>query len=328
MCAMQIRFDKPGDASVLYPHDIEPPAPGALEVTLRQTAVGLNFIDTYHRSGLYPLPLPSGLGMEAAGIIEICGAEVGKRYGLSVGDRVAYGSGPIGAYASSRTMTAARLIKLPESIDDTTAAAMMLKGMTARYLLRKTYPVAAGETILFHAAAGGVGLIACQWAKAIGATLIGTVGSDEKAALAKAHGCAHTINIRTENLAERVRELTDGKGVAVVYDSIGKDSFAASLDCLRPRGLMVTFGNSSGATGPIDPLVLSQKGSLFLTRPTLAGYVGEENDYRETIDDLFAMVGSGKIKISINQSYPLADAAQAHRDLEGRKTTGATVLIP
>jgi len=294
-------------------------------VRVRQTAVGLNYIDTYHRSGLYPLQFPSGLGLEAAGVVEEVGEGVSS---LKVGDRIAYGTGPIGAYADMRNLPANRLVKLLPSISDETAAGMMLKGMTARYLLRATYVVKPGDTILLHAAAGGVGLIMSQWAKALGATVIGTVGSDAKADIARAHGCDHVINYATEDTVKRVRELTGGKGVPVVYDGVGKDTLMISLDCLSPRGLMVSFGNASGPVPPLDVLQLSAKGSLYVTRPTLNTYTASDADLQETAQDLVNVVSSGKVKIPVNQRYALADVVQAHRDLEGRRTTGTTVLLP
>jgi NADPH2:quinone reductase len=320
-----IRIEKTGGPEVMQFVDVEVPPPGVGEVRLRHTAIGLNFIDTYHRTGLYPVPLPSGLGLEAAGIVEAVGSGV---KGFKAGDRVAYGSGPIGAYSQARNIPVAKLVKIPKAIPDETAAAMMLKGMTARYLLRATYKVKRGDTILFHAAAGGTGSIACQWAKALGAKVIGTVGSDDKAALARANGCAHVINYNTENVVERVKEITQGQGVPVVYDGVGQATVNISLDCLRPRGLLVNFGNASGAVRNFDLLQLSAKGSLYVTRPTLMTYTATAKDFKETADDLVAIVKSGKVKFAINQRYPLADAAQAHRDLESRKTTGQTILIP
>ncbi|MEE8143951.1 MAG: quinone oxidoreductase, partial [Kiloniellales bacterium] len=305
---------------------VEVGAPGPGEVRLAQTAVGLNYIDVYHRSGLYPVPaLPTAIGMEAAATVEAVGDGVTE---LAPGDRVAYASGPVGAYAEARIMPAGRVVKLPEAISDHQAAAMMLQGMTVRYLIRRTYRVAAGETVLFHAAAGGVGLIACQWLKHLGATVIGTVGSEDKAVLARAHGCDHTINYRSEAFSERVRELTDGTGVPVVYDSVGKDTFEGSLDCLAPMGMMVSFGNASGPVPAFDPGILSAKGSLFLTRPSLIHYTAKREDLVASAEDLFEMVGSGAVKIEVNQTYPLAEAAQAHRDLEARKTTGSTIMLP
>ncbi len=320
-----IRFHETGGPEVLRWEAVDVPAPSAGEVTLRQHAVGLNFIDTYHRSGLYPVPLPSGIGLEGAGEVIAVGEGVTE---LRVGDRVAYAGGPIGAYAQQRNMPADRLVKLPEGIAYEQGAAMMLQGMTAQYLLRQTYRVQPGDTILIHAAAGGVGLIACQWAKALGATVIGTVGSDEKAALAKAHGCDHTILYTREKFADRVREITGGKGVPVVYDSIGKDTFMDSLSCLRPRGMMVTYGNATGQVAPFDLSLLGKMGSLFVTRPTLFGYAAERAALVAMANELFDIVGSGKVKIEVRQRYALADAANAHRDLEARKTTGSTVLDP
>ena len=320
-----IRFHQTGGPEVLRWEEVAvgDPAPG--EARVRHQAVGLNFIDTYHRSGLYPLPLPSGLGTEAAGIVEAVGAGVTD---LQVGDRVAYAGGPLGAYSQVRCLPADRLLKLPEAIDCRSGAAMMLQGLTAAYLLRRTYPVQAGDRVLIHAAAGGVGLIACQWAKALGATVIGTVSSEAKAELALAHGCDHIVYYTREDVAQRVRELTGGEGVAVVYDGVGKDTFAGSLDSLRPIGMMVSFGNASGAVPPFNPLLLSQKGSLFLTRPTLGHYSAKREDLLALGAELFAVVASGKVKIEINQTYALADAASAHRDLEARKTTGSTILLP
>ncbi|MFN0192521.1 MAG: quinone oxidoreductase family protein [Aestuariivirga sp.] len=301
------------------------PSPKQGELLIRHTAIGLNYIDTYHRSGLYPVPLPSGIGLEAAGVVQEAGAGV---KGFKAGDRVAYGTGPIGAYAEMRVVPANRVIKIPKAISDETAAGMMLKGMTVRYLLRATYKVKKGETILLHAAAGGVGLIASQWAKALGVKVIGTVGSDEKVAIAKAHGCAHVINSSTENVVARVREITGDKGVPVVYDGVGQSTFITSLDCLQPRGLLVSFGNASGPVKSFDLGLLAAKGSLYVTRPTLMTYTATDKDLHETAADLVEMVKSGKVKIPVNQRYGLADAVQAHRDLESRKTTGTTVLIP
>ncbi|KAA3654523.1 MAG: quinone oxidoreductase [Proteobacteria bacterium] len=320
-----IRFHETGGPEVLRWETVDVPPPAAGEVTLRHHAVGLNYIDTYHRSGLYPVPLPSGIGLEAAGEVTALGEGVTD---VRVGDRVAYAGGPIGAYAQHRNMPADRLVKLPEGISYEQGAAMMLQGLTAQYLLRRTYRVQAGDTVLIHAAAGGVGLIACQWAKALGATVIGTVGSDEKAALARAHGCDHTILYTREKFADRVREITGGKGVPVVYDSIGKDTFMDSLSCLQPRGMMVTYGNATGPVAPFDLGLLAKMGSLFVTRPTLFGYTAERADLVAMAAELFDVVGSGKVKIEIRQRYALADAAQAHRDLEARKTTGSTVLDP
>ncbi|MCH2126774.1 MAG: quinone oxidoreductase [Pirellulaceae bacterium] len=321
-----IRIHETGGPEVLRWEDSPECEPQAGEVRLRQTAVGLNFIDTYHRSGLYPLEsLPSGVGMEGAGVVEAVGLEVSH---LQAGDRVAYAGGPIGSYAETRIMPADRLVQLPKEIDDQQGAALMLKGLTTHYLLRLCYPVKQGETILIHAAAGGVGLLACQWAKHLGATVIGTVGTAAKAELAAAHGCDHPILYQDENWVKRVRELTAGEGVPVVYDSVGRDTFEGSLDCLKPRGLMVTFGQSSGSVPPLAVHELTAHGSLFLTRPTLATYTATREDLIANAEELFDVVSKGAVKIEINQTYPLQEAAQAHRDLEARKTTGATVLLP
>ncbi|WP_222183349.1 quinone oxidoreductase family protein [Geminicoccus harenae] len=322
--ATRVVVRRTGGPEVMETESFEPTRPGPGEVLLRQRAVGLNFIDCYFRTGLYPTPLPFTPGFEGCGIIEA----VGEGVDLKVGQRVAYGTGPIGAYTDMRVMPAAPLVPVPDAIPDEVACAMMLKGMTARYLLRRTFRVEAGQTILIHAAAGGVGLIVCQWAKHLGATVIGTVSTDEKAELAKAHGCDHPIVYSREDFVARVKELTDGKGVDVVYDSVGKDTFLKSLDCLKRLGMMVTFGQSSGKVEPFDTGLLAQKGSLFLTRPTLFSYVAERQDLLETAKDLTDVVASGAVKIQVEQKYPLADAAAAHRDLEARKTTGATVLIP
>lgn len=320
-----VQMDTHGGPGVMELRDIElaPPGPGA--VRIRHAAIGLNYIDTYQRSGLYALPMPSGLGLEAAGVVEELGDGV---TGLAVGDRVAYGAGPLGAYSEACNAPANRVTRIPDSINDETAAAMMLKGMTVRYLLRATHEVKAGETVLFHAAAGGVGLIASQWAKALGATVIGTVGSEEKAELARAHGCDHTINYQTEDVAARVRELTGGQGVPVVYDGVGRDTLEASLDSLQPRGLLVSFGNASGPVANFDVGVLAAKGSLYLTRPTLMTYVASDEDLQTTAGDVMDVIGSGKVVIPVNQRYALADVRKAHEDLEGRRTTGATVLLP
>ena len=318
-----IRISTNGGPEVLSWEAVEVPAPAAGEVSVRHTAVGLNYIDTYHRRGIYPVVLPSALGTEAAGVITAVGEDVS---GFAPGDRVAYAGGPLGAYAEARTMPAGGLVKLPDDIDDATAAAMMLKGLTAQYLLRQTYRLQAGETILVHAAAGGVGLILCQWAKALGATVIGIVGSDDKASLARAHGCDHTIVRTRESFAERVKELTDGAGVPVVYDGVGKATFMDSLACLKPRGMMVSYGNASGVVPPFDIGLLAKMGSLFLTRPTLFGYAAERDALLSMADELFAVVRSGDVRIEINQRYPLADVATAHRDLEAGRTTGSTVL--
>jgi NADPH2:quinone reductase len=317
-----IRVHKPGGPEALQWDQIEVGSPGAGQVRLRHTAVGLNFIDVYQRMGLYTLPLPFIAGSEAAGVVAEVGAGVAS---LKVGDRVAY-AGALGGYAEERLIPADRLVKLPDGISDQTAAAMMLQGMTVRYLIREVYPVKAGDTILIHAAAGGVGLILCQWAKALGATVIGTVSSDEKAELAKANGCHYPIVYTREDFQKRVVEITGGKKLPVVYDSIGKDTFNQSLDSLRPRGLLALFGQASGVVPPLDLNVLAQKGSLYVTRPTLGTFIATAEDLQTTAADLFDVVLSGKVKISVNQTYPLKDAAQAHRDLEARKTTGSTVL--
>jgi NADPH2:quinone reductase len=302
--------------------EVGDPEPG--QVRVRNTAIGLNFVDTYQRGGLYPMALPVTLGSEGAGVVEAVGRRVKD---LKVGDRVGY-AGPIGAYAEVLLRPADRMVKIPAGVDDRTVAAMMLKGLTAQYLIRRTYRVKKGDTILMHAAAGGVGLILCQWAKALGATVIGTVGSDDKVALAKKAGCKHVIVTAKENFVERVKAITKGKGVPVVYDGVGKDTFMGSLDCLRPLGYMVSFGNASGPVPPVNLGILAQKGSLFVTRPTLGTYAASREDLVKSARELFAVVRSGKVKISVNQTYPLREAAQAHRDLENRKTTGSTVLIP
>ncbi len=320
-----IRIHQTGGPEVLAWESVDLPEPAAGEATIRHAAVGLNFIDTYHRTGLYPLPLPSGIGLEGAGVVEAIGPGVTE---VQVGDRVAYAGGPIGAYAEARNIPAHRLLKLPNAISFDTAAAMMLQGLTAAYLLRKTYRVQPGDAVLIHAAAGGVGLIACQWAKALGATVIGTVGSAAKGELAKAHGCDHVINYSTENFVARVREITGGEGVPVVYDGVGKDTFMGSLDSLRPLGMLVTYGNASGPVPPLDLLLLSQKGSLFVTRPTIVSYTAKRTDLEALGAELFDVVASGKVKIEVHQRYALKDAAQAHSDLEARKTTGSTILIP
>ena len=320
-----IRIHEHGGPEVLRWADVEVGAPDPGEVRLRHIAVGLNFIDTYHRTGLYPIALPSGIGLEGAGVVEAVGEGVA---GLAAGDRVAYAGGPVGAYAEARVMPTKPLVKLPDGIDDVQAAGMMLQGMTVRYLIRETFRVEPGMTVLWHAAAGGVGLIACQWLNHLGVMVIGTVGSAEKAALAKAHGCHHTVNYSQENFVERVQEITDGKGVPVVYDSVGKDTWDGSLDCLARRGTLVSFGNASGAVPPFAPGTLSAKGSLYLTRPTLMDYTATREELEATAGDLFDVVQSGVVKIEVRQTYPLAEAAKAHADLEGRKTTGSTVLLP
>ena len=321
-----IRIHKTGGPEVLKWEDVEVGKPGEGEIRVRHTAIGLNYIDVYFRTGLYPGPdLPFSLGLEAAGVVEAVGPGVKD---LAEGDRIAYAAPPIGAYAEARVMPARKAVKIPDGIEDRQAAAMMLQGMTAEYLLRRCYPVKKSQTILFHAAAGGVGLIACQWAKHLGATVIGTVGSEEKAKLAKAHGCDHTILYDRENFVDRVKELTDGKGVPVVYDGVGKSTFMKSLDCLQPRGMLVSYGQASGAIEPLNIGILSQKGSLYLTRPTLMTYTASREDTLESSGALFDVVRKGAVKIEVNQTFALKDAADAHKALEGRKTTGSTVLIP
>ncbi len=320
-----IRFHRTGGPEVLQWEEVGVGEPGPGEVRVRHAAVGLNFIDTYHRSGLYPVPLPSGIGLEGAGTVEALGPGVTH---LQVGDRVAYAGGPLGAYSEARLIPADRLIRLPDSLSFETGAAMMLQGLTAAYLLRRTYRVQKGDTVLIHAAAGGVGLIACQWAKALGATVIGTVSTEAKAELARAHGCDHPILYTREDFARRVRDITGGEGVPVVYDGIGKDTFTGSLDSLRPLGTMVSFGNASGPVGLIDPLLLSQKGSLFFTRPTLMHYTARRADLEALATELLGVVTSGQVKIEVNQRFPLQQAAAAHIALEGRQTTGSTVLVP
>lgn len=320
-----IRIHQTGGPEVLKWEDVNVGEPGPGQARVRHTAIGVNFIDTYHRSGLYPIPIPGGIGSEGTGVVEAVGPGVTF---VRPGDRVAYAGGPPGSYAEVRVMPADRLVKVPDGISDQQAAAMMLKGMTVQYLIRRTHRVQPGEPVLFHAAAGGVGLIACQWLKALGAIVIGTVGSDEKAALAKAHGCDHPIVYTREDFPKRVRELTGGQGVPVVYDSVGKSTFPASLDCLRPMGLFVSFGNSSGPVPPVELGILAPKGSLYVTRPTLATYTATRADLEATAGELFDVVRSGKVKIEIRHTYPLKDAAQVHRDLEGRKTTGSVVMIP
>jgi NADPH2:quinone reductase len=320
-----VRFHKTGGPEVLVYEDVAVGDPGPNQARVRHTAIGVNFIDTYHRSGLYPLPLPSGVGSEAAGVVEAVGPGVTW---VKPGDRVGYAGGPPGSYSEARIVPADRLVKVPDGISDQQVAAMMLKGMTTQYLIRRTFKVQPGQTVLFHAAAGGVGLIACQWLKALGVTVIGTVGSDEKAKLAKAHGCDHTIVYTRESFVERVKEITGGKKVPVVYDSVGKDTYMGSLDCLQPLGMLVIFGNGSGPVPPFDLGLLAQKGSLFITRPTLFTYTAQREDLEATANELFEVVKSGKVKIEVNQTYALKDAVQAHRDLEGRKTTGSTVLLP
>src|SRR6201995_3321588 len=320
-----IRFHKPGGPEVLVWEEVQLGKPGPGEARIRHTAVGLNFVDIYNRSGLYPAAqLPSGLGGEGAGVVEEVGSGVTD---LKPGDRVAYGAAPIGAYAEARLIPANRLLKLPDSIDDKTAAAMILKGLTTEYLIRQTYRVKSGDTILLHAAAGGVGLILSQWAKHLGATVIGTVGNDEKAMLAQSHGCAHTIVYSREDFVKRVDEITGGKKVPVVYDSVGKDTFLKSLDCLAPLGVAALFGQSSGGVEPLNLGLLAQKGSLFVTRPTLNTYAAKSENLRAMAKELFDVVSSGAVKINVNQTYPLKDAAKAHADLAARKTTGSTVFL-
>ena len=323
-----IRIDQVGGPEMMKLVDLPVGEPGAGEIRIRHHACGLNFIDVYQRTGLYPLPLPLSLGMEGAGVVEAVGSDVTH---LKVGDRAAYASNPPGSYSTLRVMPAKTVCKLPDAISFDTGAAMMLKGLTAQYLLRKTLPqggLQPGDFILFHAAAGGVGLIVCQWAQALGYQLIGTAGSDEKCALAREHGAAHTINYKREDFAARVKEITGGAGVKVVYDSIGKDTWDKSLDCLRPFGLMASFGNASGPVPPISPGVLGPKGSLYLTRATLFTHIATREATQAMADDLFATVTSGKVKIRIDQRYALKDVAQAHRDLEARKTTGCSILLP
>jgi NADPH:quinone reductase len=318
-----IRFHKTGGPEVMVWEEIQLGKPGPGEARIRQTAVGLNFIDVYNRSGLYPVPLPSGLGGEGAGVVEEVGAGVTD---LQPGDRVAYGTAPVGSYAEARLIPADRLIKLPNGIDDKTAAAMMLKGLTVQYLIRQTYRVKKGDTVLLHAAAGGVGSILSQWANHLGASVIGVVGSDDKAKLAKAHGCRHVIVSTREDFVKRVGEITHGNKVPVVYDSVGKDTFLKSLDCCAPLGLAVLFGQSSGAVEPFNPGILAAKGSLYVTRPTLGTYGAKRENLMAMAKELFEVVESGAVKITVNQTYPLKDAAKAHADLEARKTTGSTVL--
>src|SRR4051812_398396 len=317
-----IRIHEAGGPEVLQWDEVEVADPGPGQVKLRQEAAGLNFIDVYHRTGLYPQALPFTPGVEGAGVVEAVGADVSN---VQPGDRVAY-AGPIGGYAEERLIDAERVVKLPKSIDTEHAAAMMLQGMTAQMLLRSVFPVAKGDTILIHAAAGGVGLIMCQWAAALGATVIGTVGTEEKAELARKHGCAHPIVYSKQDFVAEVQRITDGEKLPVVYDSVGRDTFLKSLDCLKVRGLMVSFGNASGPPEPFPPNMLAQKGSLYLTRPTLFHYIATRQQLENSAKELFEMVTSGKVKIEVQQRYPLADAAEAHRALQGRRTTGSTVL--
>lgn len=319
-----VRIHETGGPEVLRWEEVDVPAPGPGEAVVRQTAAGLNFIDVYFRTGLYPAPsFPATIGNEGAGVVEAVGDGVTE---VAAGDRVAYCMS-LGGYAQRRIIASKQLVKVPAGISDEQAAAVMLKGCTVQYLVRRTHAVQPGETVLFHAAAGGCGLIACQWLKHLGATVIGTVGTREKAELAKAHGCDHPIVYTEESFVERVKELTGGAGVPVVYDSVGRDTFEDSLRCLRPRGLMVSFGNASGAVEPFAPAILAAKGSLFLTRPTLATYTATRRELEETTAELFDVVGRGAVRVEVNQRYPLRDAAQAHRDLEARRTTGSTVLL-
>ncbi|HKU64114.1 MAG TPA: quinone oxidoreductase [Rhizomicrobium sp.] len=320
-----VRFEKPGGSDVLQYVDYDLPPPAKGQVQVRHTAIGVNFIDTYHRTGLYPLPLPSGIGSEAAGTVAAVGEGVA---GFKLGERVGYCSGAIGSYAQANNVAAEKLVHLPDAISDELAAAILLKGMTAQYLLRRIHPVKAGETIVFHAAAGGVGQIGCQWARHLGATVIGTTTSPGKVALARANGCTHVLNSKDAGWEKAVREITGGKGVPVVYDSIGKDTFLAGLDCLSPRGIMVTYGNASGPVDPFPPSALAARGSLFVTRPVLAHYTSTKQELQETADDLFAVILSGAVKIAINQRFALKDAAKAHDALTGKQTTGATILTP
>ena len=321
-----IQFSETGAARVLRYVEVDLGKPKRGEALVRNTAIGLNFIDVYVRTGLYPNGgLPSGIGFEGAGVIEALGAGIKN---LRVGDPVAYGHGPLGAYAEARVMPARGLVKIPRGVDDQTAAAIMLKGMTAQYLIRQVYRVGKGDTALFHAAAGGVGLIACQWMKSLGVNVIGTAGSEDKMKLAKRMGCKTILNARTDNIVERVHAVTKGRGVDVVYDGVGKATFMGSLDCLRPRGTLALFGNASGAPDPINPLVLAQKGSLVLTRPSLGHFISTREELVRCANDVFRVIKNGAVKIRIGQTYALKDAAKAHRDLQGRKTTGSPVLIP
>ena len=319
-----IRFHETGGPEVLRWEEMPVGEPGPGEVRLRHVAVGLNFADTYFRTGMYPAKLPSGIGMEGSGVVEAVGPGVTH---VKVGDRVAYTGSPLGAYSTGRVMPAGPLVKLPEEIAFETAAAMMMRGLTSAYLMRRIYPWKKGDTFLIHAAAGGVGLIVCQWAKILGLNVIGTVSSDEKAAVASAHGCDHVINYRREDFAKRVRELTDGVGVPVVIDSVGKDTFAGSVDSLKRRGLLVGVGTASGAFPPIDAMQLAIKGSLFFTRPALADYIADPAEKAELAGELFGHVAAGRIRIEINQHYALQDAVQAHRDLESRRTTGSSIFV-
>ena len=320
-----IRVNRTGGPEVMEYVDVELGAPGPGQARVRHHAIGVNFIDIYFRSGLYPQPLPAGLGMEGAGVVEAIGEGVTE---VAVGDRVAYAGRPNGAYAQERNMPADVLVRLPDAIDFETGAAMMLQGLTVQYLFNRTVKLKAGDTVLFHAAAGGVGLIAAQWARAIGVNMIGTVGSEEKAELARSHGCAHVINYNTENFVERVKQITGGKKVSVVYDSIGKDTFIGSLDCLAPLGMMVSFGSASGPVPDFSLAELASRGSLFITRPTLFSYAATRPELESMAADLFEMVASGKVKIDVRQRYALADAGKAHAELESRKTVGSSILLP
>lgn len=320
-----IRMHEQGGPEVMKLEEVDLAAPAAGQIQVKHTAIGLNYIDTYHRSGLYKLDLPSGLGMEGAGTVAAIGDGVS---GVKVGDRIAYAAPPPGSYAEARNIEETKVVKIPDGVDDKTAAAMMLQGLTVQYLIRQIYKVGKGDTILVHAAAGGVGSILCQWASHLGATVIGTVGSDEKAELAKANGCAHPIVYTRENFVDRVMEITDGKKVPIVYDSIGKDTWPLSLDCLAPTGLMVSFGQASGPIPPVDLGIFAAKGSLKFTRPTLMTYTAKKADLDVMAADLFDVVAKGVVKIAINQTYALADVVKAHQDLEGRKTTGSTILMP
>lgn len=321
-----IRIHRTGGPEVLSWDAVEVPAPGPGEATVRQAAVGLNFIDVYHRNGLYPLPLPSGIGLEGSGVVEAIGAGVTE---VAVGDRVAYAGVPIGAYAEVRNIPAHRLLKLPDAVAFNTGAAMMLQGLTAAYLLRRTYAVQPGDAVLIHAAAGGVGLLACQWASALGATVIGTVSTPEKAALAQANGCEHVLTaLAPADLPAQVRALTGGRGVRVVYDGVGRDTFMASLDCLAPLGMMVSFGNASGPVAPFEPGLLAQKGSLFLTRPSLFHYTAQRADLLAMADELFARVLDGTLRVTVSHRHALSDCVRAHEELAARRTTGSTILLP
>jgi len=325
MRAKAIRMHASGGPEVLVWEEVEVGDPGPGDVVLRQTAVGLNYIDTYHRSGLYPAPIPGGIGLEGAAVVERVGEGVTA---LTPGDRVAYASAPIGAYAECRVFPAERLVRVPDGVTDQQAAAMMLQGMTAEYLIRRTFAVRPGQWVLFHAAAGGVGLIACQWLAHIGARVIGTAGGVEKMALARAHGCEHVLDAYGADIAGEVRGITGGAGVAVVYDGVGQATFTTSLDSLARRGMLVSFGNASGPVPPFEPALLSARGSLYFTRPSLMDYTATRAELEESAAALFAVVSSGAVQIRVNQTYALRDAAEAHRDLEGRRTTGSTVLLP